>query len=242
MTTNFSRLTDDELDRETRRVALIERETTVDLLRLLIEVERRGVHLALGYSSLFTYCTRALSLSEQAAYSRITAARAAKRQPRLLEMLVEGALTLSSVGILAPHLTEETADALMDAARFKSTRDVERLIASAFPQPAIETSIRALPSPSCAHHAAAEPPLKCLNSARAELKGLCPRGKRAIEQGPDRAGSAKAAPCRRARTERDGGARDETQWGIVRQKGVTNGVDVTTHVAFDATTGILANK
>ena len=69
-------LTDDALIAETRRVADAERRSTANLLELLNEIERRRLHLALGYASLFAYCTRALALSEQAAYSRITAAGA----------------------------------------------------------------------------------------------------------------------------------------------------------------------
>jgi hypothetical protein len=146
MTTHLSTISDDELDREARRVAQIERDATVELLRLLIEVERRGLHLTLGHSSLFVYCTRILRLSEQSAYRRITAARAAKRFPRLLQFLADGSLTLSSVGLLVPQLTEETVDSLVDAARFKSTREVERLIAGAFPQPDVPLQIRACPA------------------------------------------------------------------------------------------------
>jgi hypothetical protein len=148
MVTDLCALSDVDLDCEVKRVASIERKTTSELLRLLVELERRGLHLALGYSSLFAYCTRALRLSEQAAYSRITAARAARRFPRLLDLLVEGSITLSGAGLLAPHLTDETADLLLDASRFKATREIERMLAGAFPQPDIPTKIRALPAPS----------------------------------------------------------------------------------------------
>jgi hypothetical protein len=148
MTTDeLERLSDDALMAETTRVAECERRSTATLLALLIEVERRRLHLALGYSSLFAYCVRVLHLSEQAAYSRITAARSVRRYPQLLPLLAEGALTLSSVGLLAPHLTDDTVEPLVDAARFKSTRDIERLIASLHPQPDIPASLRALPAP-----------------------------------------------------------------------------------------------
>ena len=39
---------------------------------------------------------------------RIEAARAARRFPRILELLAEGAITLTAVGLLAPHLTSKT--------------------------------------------------------------------------------------------------------------------------------------
>ena len=139
-------MTDHALVAETKRVAAFERRSTAELLSLLIELERRALHLTLGYSSLFAYCTRALLLSEQAAYSRITAARLARRYPEILQHLEMGTLTLSSVGILAPHLTDENVEPMLEAARYKSTRDVERLIAALHPQPDIPTSIRAMPS------------------------------------------------------------------------------------------------
>lgn len=147
MTEEQKRLTDEALLEATKRAAERERRSTADLLALLIEVERRELPLALGYSSTFTYCTRALLMSEQAAYKRITAARAAKRYPVVLELLAGGKLTLSSVKTLAPHLTDENVDALLDAARHKSTREVEQLIAAAQPQPDIPATIRALPAP-----------------------------------------------------------------------------------------------
>ena len=141
-------LSDDALASETKRAAQVERWSTTYLLKLLIEVELRRLHLALGYSSMFVYCTRALLLSEQAAYSRITAARAVRRYPAMLPLLDDGALTLSSVGLLAPHLTDENVDALLEGSRNRSTRQVERLIAGLHVQPDIPASIRALPARS----------------------------------------------------------------------------------------------
>jgi hypothetical protein len=143
--TTLADLADDALIAETRRVAAVERQSTAELLGLLNEVERRRLHLALGHSSLFAYCTRALAMSEHAAYSRITAARASRRFPALVDRLASGALTLSSIGILAPHLTEENVAALLEAADGRSTREVERLIAALHPQPDVATSLRALP-------------------------------------------------------------------------------------------------
>jgi hypothetical protein len=146
MTEELKRLTDEALLEATKRAAERERRSTADLLALLIELERRALPLALGYSSTFIYCTRVLLMSEQAAYKRITAARAARRYPVVLERLADGGLTLSSVRILAPHLTDENVEALLAAARHKSTREVEQLIAAAHPQPDMPATVRALPA------------------------------------------------------------------------------------------------
>jgi 5-methylcytosine-specific restriction endonuclease McrA len=60
MNTEITRMTDEDLVEATKRAAELERQSTVELLTLLIEIERRELQLALGYSSMFTYCTRAL--------------------------------------------------------------------------------------------------------------------------------------------------------------------------------------
>ncbi len=172
MTTNpLHTLSDDELIAATTHAAQQERQSTAELLTLLIEVERRRLHLALGHSSLFVYCVRALRFSEQAAYSRITAARAARRFPQILLLLAEGALTLSSIERLAPHLTDDTVAPLLEAARFKSTREVERLVATVYPQPDVPTTVRAAPSPKPLPLAApialeARPAERCEHSAQ----------------------------------------------------------------------------
>jgi 5-methylcytosine-specific restriction endonuclease McrA len=125
-----------------------ERRTTADLLALLAELDTRKLYLGEGYASLFTYCTGALHLSEPAAYSRITAARAARRYPVIFDRLAEGTVTLTTIGLLAAHLTDEHHEALLDAARHKSKRDVERLVASLYPQPDISSSVRRLVTPA----------------------------------------------------------------------------------------------
>lgn len=150
MNVNVSSLSDRQLLTETQRVADTERQTTAALVALLAEVDARRLYLGEGYNSLFTFCTRALHLSEQAAYSRITAARTARRFPNILSRLGEGAISLTTVGLLAPHLTDDNHEAILDAARHQSKRDVERLIAAMQPQPDIPSSIRALPAPPVA--------------------------------------------------------------------------------------------
>jgi hypothetical protein len=61
-----------------------------------------------------------LYLSEHAEYGRIEAARAATRFPRFLEFLASGALTLTAVTLIAPHLTEENHPAVLESARHKT--------------------------------------------------------------------------------------------------------------------------
>ena len=73
---DVARLPDDMLLTEISRAAADERRATASLIALLGELDARRLS-GEGCSSLFTYCTRVLHLSEHAAYGRIEAARAA---------------------------------------------------------------------------------------------------------------------------------------------------------------------
>ena len=102
MTVSFTALSDADLLARVACLAAAERAGTVQLVAALAEFDARRLYLGQGCSSLFTYCTQVLHLSEHAAYGRIEAARAARRFPEILDRLADGALTLTAVGLLAP--------------------------------------------------------------------------------------------------------------------------------------------
>jgi hypothetical protein len=141
-------LSDDHLLRHIERLAVDERTVTVQLIAALAELDGRQLYLAAGCSSLFTYCTQVLRLSEHAAYGRIEAARAARRYPIVLELLVSGDITLTTITLLAAHLTPANHRQLLEAARRKSRRDVERLVAAVQPRASLPSSVRKLPERS----------------------------------------------------------------------------------------------
>jgi hypothetical protein len=86
----------------------------------LAEIDDRRLYLGAGYSSLFSYCTEVLHLSEAEAYNRIEAARAARKFPAILDMLGDGSLNLTTVRLLAPHLSGDNQwELLEDLARKK---------------------------------------------------------------------------------------------------------------------------
>ena len=142
---SLSRLSDDELLIEVQRLIAVEREATADVIRSLCEVKARQLHLAIGCSSMFDYCTRVLRLSEHAAYARIAAAGAAVDYPLILDLLVEGAITLTTVTLLGRHLTPENHVAVLTSARHKSKSDVERIVATLRPQPDVPLTVRKIP-------------------------------------------------------------------------------------------------
>jgi len=147
ISSSLTSLSDRDLLATGRRLAADERQATTQLIASLAELDARRLYLGEGCSSLFTYCTQVLHLSEHAAYGRIEAARAAGRFPIILDRLNSGDLTLTAVGLLASHLTSENHRELLDAARHKSKREVERLIAAIRPQLSVPSSVRKVPSP-----------------------------------------------------------------------------------------------
>ena len=143
-------ISDAELLNEVKRLTADERKVTARLVAALGELDARRLYLGEGCSSLFTYCTQVLHLSEHAAYLRIEAARAARKWPPILGLLAEGALHLTAVGLLAPHLTADNHERVLAAARHRTKREIEELVVTLRPSPAVPSSVRKLPVPKSA--------------------------------------------------------------------------------------------
>jgi len=154
---SLAALSNHELLAQTARLVSAERHAAVELIALLAEVDSRELYLGEGFPSLFAYCTQALHLSESAAYDRITAARASREFPIVLERLVSGAITLTTVRLLKPHLTAGNCERCLDAASHKTKREVELLVATLAPQPDVAPSVRRLPTARSMEATKAEP-------------------------------------------------------------------------------------
>jgi hypothetical protein len=124
---NVRWLSDEELVQRVDALASDERKLIAEIVAHLAEVERRKLHLALGYGSMFAYTTERLRFSEDRACRRIKAARLSVEHPEALEYLAKGELTLSSLGAVA------NAPELLEEARGKSKREVERMVAAKSP-------------------------------------------------------------------------------------------------------------
>ena len=140
-----SGLSDTQLVTQLLRCARDERHSTAQLVAHLAEFDTRRLHLGAGYSSLFAYCRSVLGLSEHATYNRIEAARAAKRFPVILARLADATLSLTSVRLLAPHLTDENHEQLLAAASRRTKQELEELLARRFPRPDVPSSVRKVP-------------------------------------------------------------------------------------------------
>src|SRR5207247_7878427 len=111
------------------------------VLALLAEVDARRLYLPAGFPSMYAYCVGELHLSEDAAYKRIQAARAARQFPALFTALAEGRLHLAGICLLAPHLTRENADDWVAAATHRRKSEIEQRLARRFPRPDLPTLV-----------------------------------------------------------------------------------------------------
>lgn len=129
-----------------------EREITLLVLVHLNEVERRKLHLKLGYASLFDYCTSKLGYSASAAVRRIRSARCAVRFPVAYEMLKKNELTVSTLSQVSRALTVANHGELFLRIRGKSQREVEAVLAEYQPTPMppdrVRTVVVRVPVPS----------------------------------------------------------------------------------------------
>jgi hypothetical protein len=142
--TDASHLSNVALVSEVGRLAGREREATVAFIVHLAEFDARRLYAEAGRSSTYAYCLEVLRLSEDAAWNRIDAGRAARAHPAVLDLLVSGALSPTTARMLRPHLTAENAQDLLAAAGGKSKRQVELLLAERFPRPDVPDSVRTL--------------------------------------------------------------------------------------------------
>src|SRR5690349_5764874 len=128
----LSHVCDSELLRNLAALVTRERVTTAMLLAHIAEVDARRLYAPAAYFSMHAYCVGEFRLSEDAAKRRIQAARAARQFPAIFPAVAEGALHLTGVCLIAPHLTHENARALIEAASYKRKIEIEEMLARHF--------------------------------------------------------------------------------------------------------------
>ena len=136
-------LSDDDLLARLGALATRELSTTAELVAHLASLESRpSAYAAIGFGSLFAYCTQALHLSGDAACNRIDAAKICRRFPVILGLLGSGAVTLTAVRMLGRHLTADNHEAVLERAKGCTVSQIEDLIAELAPKPDVSPSIR----------------------------------------------------------------------------------------------------
>ncbi len=136
---------DDELLHRLAELMDQSRRVESDIVAHVAEVDGRRLYAREAFPSMFAYCTDVLHLSEAEAYLRIAAARTSREHPMLLAMLADGRLHLTAIAKLAPHLTRENRDGLLERATHRSKRQIEEQVAETAPRPDVPGTMRKLP-------------------------------------------------------------------------------------------------
>ena len=144
----ISSLTDRELLERIPVLVRKERRSSADVIEHLVEIDRRRLYLGQACSSLFVYATERLGYSQDEAHPRVRVARVAGRIPAVLDELRNGAIHLTGLFLLSNHLTEDNCQELLTAARGKSRRQIEQLLAEWFPRPDAPNKITPVSEPS----------------------------------------------------------------------------------------------
>ncbi len=143
---NLKILKDQELVEKFGVLVGQEREIVSEVIQHLSEIDRRKLYAQEGYSSLFTYCCEKYHFSESEAFLRIQACRLSQAFPEVLKFLEEGKITLTTIKLISPYLTQENKGIILKSIDQKSTRQAEKVLATLFPQEEeILDSIRKLP-------------------------------------------------------------------------------------------------
>ncbi len=118
-----------------------EREILVAIVAYLSEVDRRDLHLELGFPSLFDFCVRELGYSEWEAISRIRAMRLVADVPMALDALAKGLLSLTVASRVQACFRREKAilvpaeekEKIVASLFGKKIREADRVLATYFP-------------------------------------------------------------------------------------------------------------
>jgi hypothetical protein len=187
----FAQVSDDELLANTRRLVGKSNQLLAVLLAHLAEVETRGVHRSRSCASLYTYCIYELRFSEDAAARRSAAARFAKEFPALLEAVAAGELHLTGLLMIGPHLTSENHETVLARAKFRTKKELTKLVRELNPLPELPDRIEPI-GPELRRSSTRSPSWQDMVAARAPQVRELPADERpcnwandGVEDGPE---------------------------------------------------------
>jgi hypothetical protein len=141
---SLAHLSDSELLSNTRSLVDRSNQVLAALLAHLAEVEARGLHRTRACASLYTYCIYELRFSEDGAARRAGAAKLVKRFPLLLDAIANGELHLTGLLMLGPHLTPENILDVLARAKFRTKKELTKLVRQLHPLPLVPDSVEPL--------------------------------------------------------------------------------------------------
>ena len=144
---SLSHLADVTLSRGLATSFARESEPLATTLAHIAEFQARKLYLPAAYPNMHAYLLGEFHLSEDEAWKRIQAARAAHRFTAIYDMVSQSRLHLTAVVLLAPHLTDENAAELLEAAAHKTKAQIQLLLAERAPRADVPTVLRPVSSP-----------------------------------------------------------------------------------------------
>lgn len=138
-------LSDDQLLDNLSRLNSAEVDGVADVLAHLIEVDRRKLYAARGYSSLFEYCVVVLKYCDGSAGRRVNAARCIEKYPELYDLFKRQEITLTTISLISKILTAGNRKTVLNAVCGRRTSEVEKYVASYLPARTIRERIKPLP-------------------------------------------------------------------------------------------------
>ena len=106
---SLASLPDHTLRTDLARLVADDCATTARMLAYLAEFEERRLYLPAAYPSMHEFCVGELHFSEDVAFKRLRAARAAREVPAILEAIADGRVGLTPVVLLAPRVDPWTS-------------------------------------------------------------------------------------------------------------------------------------
>jgi len=133
---SLDKLSNEEVKLNIIRLRKVERECEVELLFHLIELEKRDLHLAWGYSSLFMYLVNSLGYAEASASRRVRISRLIGKYPEIATMLRSGNTNLSCLSLISKVLEVDSdkGSKLLSEIVDKTCREVEELVSAYRPE------------------------------------------------------------------------------------------------------------
>src|SRR3989338_1360133 len=120
-------LSDEKLLLHCKEAVKKEKQSTLEVLEYLVEVDKRRLYLKEGYSSLYDFCIRYLNYSEGETHRRIQVCRLTQAVEQVKPLLESGDVSLTTLSLLSPVLNKENATEILPKITHQPTRQVERI-------------------------------------------------------------------------------------------------------------------
>lgn len=172
MTTSLAKLSDAEIITRLRQTCRQADRLLGELIRLLMEVDQRRLHLSAAYPTLFEFCRTELGFSESEAYRRSKAARIVQRFPGLLPHIDCGDIRLTTLLQLRDHFTDNNVEELVAVTKRRTKEQVAEFVARLAPRPDVPAKLRKLPQHDarCRVTKASRPSIEPLSESRYRLQ------------------------------------------------------------------------